>query len=236
MKSVILVETAGSVNIGMVARAMMNTRNQNLLLVNPQCDLLGKDALTYAIHARPLLEKAQIFNTLTEALSDSDFSVAMTRRAGKKRHTDFILSELPTILAAYSTQNIALVFGSEDKGLSKHDIEQCNLTCSIPSDSEFPSLNLAQSVMVTLYELYAHSVPIAENSAAPAKVFDEMMESIMLTLDTMHYFNKTNPGGLEYVLQKILHRAFPNERECAIIKNMFQRINGHYLHALKKKE
>ena len=70
--TIVLVEPAGPLNVGSVARVMKNFGLRRLVLVNPQCDRLGREALQMAIHARDLLEEAIEVATLPEALAGCD--------------------------------------------------------------------------------------------------------------------------------------------------------------------
>lgn len=154
MITVVLVETEGEENIGAVARAMMNMDVDSLALVNPHCDHLSKSALNYAVHASEILEKARVFTSLGEALDDADLSAAITRRTGQWRKRDFILEDFSKFLTGYEDRNVSLVFGREKYGLTNEEIRSADLICSIPSSEKFPSINLSQSVMITLYDIY----------------------------------------------------------------------------------
>ena len=80
--TVVLVEPQTPANIGMVCRAMANFDVARLRLVNP-CDHLDTMARRLAVGAEPLLEQAEVFSTLSEALADQHISAAATRRAGR---------------------------------------------------------------------------------------------------------------------------------------------------------
>ncbi|NJL84416.1 MAG: RNA methyltransferase, partial [Chloroflexaceae bacterium] len=65
---IVLVEPAGALNVGSIARVMKNMGLQQLVLVNPQCDRLGEQARLMAVHGADILESAQEVSSLTEAL------------------------------------------------------------------------------------------------------------------------------------------------------------------------
>ncbi len=227
MLSIIIVEPEGDQNLGMIARAMANTGQSRLTLVNPRCDHLSEGAQRFAIHAFPLLQNASIVPDLKAALEGIDLSVAITRREGDKRRLDLDAPGLAQFLAPYQDQHVALVFGREQTGLSNDEVFLCNLCCAIPSDEVFPSLNLAQAVMVILYELYKTKHPVDINPASSGE-FSDMMDSLSSCLHSMDYFKKTDPAGLLYVWQKILHRARLDSKDTHVIKNMFSRIEGMF--------
>ena len=150
---IILVEPAGPLNVGSVARVMKNMGLRTLVLVNPQCDPLGEEAKKMAVHGWDVLEAAQRVATLPEALTGCQRAIATTARVRT------LLTPVETPRAALpwlleDTVTSALIFGPEDRGLSNVELNYAQRFVSIPSSSEYPSLNLAQAVAVCCYELY----------------------------------------------------------------------------------
>ncbi len=227
MIRLVIVEPEGPENLGMIARAMANMGCSQLALVNPRCDHLSLPSKKYSLHAFPLLEQAILYPDLKSALEGSRISVAITRRSGDKRRLDLYSPDLAPYLAPYSDSTVSLVFGREQTGLSNDEIFLCNLSCSIPSHDSFPSLNLAQAVMVILYELFQNTES-TQSSLASEQEFEAMLSSIQHCLESMNYFKKTDPAGLMYVLQKIFHRARLDQKDSVVVKNLFERIEGHF--------
>lgn len=141
-------------NIGSAARAIGTMGWSRLRLVNP-CSHLQDRARWMATHSTAVLEGAQVFEELPQALSDLDFSVATTAR-NRKRHRDALS---PRALAealqekSDSASGVALVFGPEDCGLSNSELALCDVVSAIPTSGSHASLNLAQAVMIYAYEL-----------------------------------------------------------------------------------
>jgi tRNA/rRNA methyltransferase len=150
---IVLVEPAGPLNIGSVARVMKNMGLRNLVLVNPHCDPLGGEARQMAVHAADVLEAAQHVTTLPLALEGCFRAIATTARP-----RDVVPAvplepprqALPWLLEMPS----ALIFGPEDRGLSNAELNYAQRFVGIPSSPNYPSLNLAQAVAVCAYELY----------------------------------------------------------------------------------
>jgi tRNA/rRNA methyltransferase len=228
--NVVLVSPEGEENIGSIARAMMNMDADKLVLVNPLGSHLSQKALNYAVHAADILEKAEVFLTLEEAVAGSDLTVAVSRRVGQWRKRDFILEDFAEFSMDYREKNVSLVFGREKSGLTNEEINLCDVVCSIPSSDKFPSINLAQAVMITLYEIY--KTRIKENKGngskiiAPRELFDQMMEQIIQAFDEMNYFKNVPKWRLSNYLKKILIRAGLDEYDAIVIKNVFNRIAG----------
>ncbi|MBI2360889.1 MAG: RNA methyltransferase, partial [Deltaproteobacteria bacterium] len=178
---VVLVEPKGSGNIGSVARAMKNMGFNDLALVGG-----GRTqsfwARAMAVHAADMLKNIRRFATLREAVADCALVVGTTRRGGLYRsHSRSPREVAPELLAEAQTGKAALVFGPEDHGLSNRDLKHCQWLITIPAHPGYPSLNVAQAVMICLYELYVaarENPPRSEIVRAPAerveRLFDRM--------------------------------------------------------------
>jgi len=173
---IILVEPAGPLNVGSIARVMKNMGLHHLVLVNPQCDRLDPEARQMAVHAADVLESAQEVKTLPEALQGCRRAIATT---GRSQTTLNITLEhprvaLPWLLADQFSTNqnqtspnpSALIFGREDHGLNNAELNHAQRFVFIPTNPAYASLNLAQAVAICCYELhnyvttgYTHLLP-----------------------------------------------------------------------------
>ncbi|MDJ0897871.1 MAG: RNA methyltransferase [Xenococcus sp. MO_188.B8] len=154
---IILVEPAGALNVGSIARVMKNMGLSNLILVNPKCDRLSESARQMAVHAIDILEQAQIVPDLPQALQGCQRAMATTARS---RALATKLESPKSALAWLIADNItsALIFGPEDRGLSNQELNYAQRFVGIPANPVYPSLNLAQAVAVCAYELYQLSL------------------------------------------------------------------------------
>ena len=162
---IVLVEPAGPLNIGSVARVMKNMGLWRLVLVNPQCDPLGAEARQMAVHGVDLLEAAQSVSAIPEALQGCQRAIATTARA-RTLETQLETPEeaLPWLLNASTgaveneerptRRQSALIFGPEDRGLSNRELNYAQRFVYIPANPAYPSLNLAQAAAVCSYILY----------------------------------------------------------------------------------
>ncbi|MGB7713346.1 MAG: RNA methyltransferase [Microcoleus sp.] len=153
---IILVEPAGPLNVGSVARVMKNMGLHQLVLVNPQCDYLGEEARLMAVRAADILENARVVESLPEALVGCTRAIATTgddRPLATKREKP--ADALPWLKEAPS----ALIFGREDCGLTNAELNYAQRLIRIPSSDAYTSLNLAQAVAVCCYELYRKEDP-----------------------------------------------------------------------------
>jgi len=150
----ILVNPAVPANVGAAARAINTMGFKELRLVNP-CDHLDRDARMLAHGSNHILEQAEVFNDLRQALHDIDFVIGTTARRRTIRNRFILLNQLPGIILekGKSIRKTAIVFGSEESGLSNEDADLCDILSTIPMATKYPSLNLSQAVMVYAYEL-----------------------------------------------------------------------------------
>ncbi|MBD1826056.1 RNA methyltransferase [Microcoleus vaginatus GB1-A2] len=149
---IVLVEPAGPLNVGSVARVMKNMGLHQLVLVNPQCDYLGEEARLMAVRAADILQTAQVVESLPAALVGSVRAIATTGDDCRSLPTQLEqpADALPWLLEAPS----ALIFGREDCGLTNAELNRAQRLIRIPSSEAYTSLNLAQAVAICCYELY----------------------------------------------------------------------------------
>ena len=151
---VVLVEPGDSLNVGAVARAMSNLGFANLHLVAPPRYDAARAAIS-ACWATPLLAQARVHDDLGAALADMRHVVGFAAREGRHRPQQQLLHEWAGRLAQQPPVRTALLFGPEDHGLTQEHISHCQWLVRIPSAAENPSFNLAQAVLLALYERYA---------------------------------------------------------------------------------
>jgi TrmH family RNA methyltransferase len=150
----VLVEPQSAGNIGAAARALMNLGFSRLLLVNPQCDHLGHEAVKMAVDARSLLESAEVHDELGAALAGAATVVGTSRRMGKHRRPHWRIDTFAgDLVRLASAAECAILFGREDHGLSDRELDLCTHLVHLPAADVYPSFNLSQAVLLTAYEL-----------------------------------------------------------------------------------
>ena len=141
-------------NIGAAARAMWNFALERMRVVSPRDGWPNQKAVAMASGAGRLLDEALIFPTFEEAIADQNFVFATTARP--RDLIKPIYSPKDAIRLAVSKmsegQNVGFIFGPERSGLENSDIVKANAIISVPVNDHFPSLNLAQCVLVLAYE------------------------------------------------------------------------------------
>lgn len=140
-------------NIGAVARAMKNMGFYKLRLVAPRRNW-KKRASVLACNAQDVLNGAEVFKTLKQAGADLNWSYGSTCRISEKRGK-FVSFDRFVSSASEKAKNlkVGIVFGRESKGLNNQELDCCDQLVSLPADERYPSMNLAQAVMVTVFSL-----------------------------------------------------------------------------------
>ncbi len=149
----VLVAPRNPLNIGAAARAMSNFGFTQMRLVNPY-DVAFREAKS-AVKSEYILESAQVFDTLAEAVADCSLVVGGTSVGNRDLHLPLYRLEAAGRLLneSLASANAAVLFGSEKFGLSNEDMSHCHWLYRIPAREEHGSMNLGQAVAITLYEL-----------------------------------------------------------------------------------
>ncbi len=149
---VVLVRPRDPNNIGACARAMANFGLTDLRVVEPYAPTWRE--ATSAVGAGDIMHHAAQLSSLDEALQDCTFSLAATALRNRALVQEVItLPHLNERITQVPNAQVALVFGNEKTGLSNEDIERCDAILNIPTVAKQPSINLAQAVILTCYEL-----------------------------------------------------------------------------------
>ncbi len=227
--AIVLVEPQSPGNVGMVCRAMKNMGLSELRIVKG-CPIDHPEALKFAVSAKDLLETAKVFPSLEDALADTELSVATTRRHGKYRLEIFSPEEIVRKIGANLTGNrAALVFGREDSGLTTDELSLCRWHATIPTSSEYGSLNLAQAVLIFCYELFtgigegtlSGEARTLAGSASQEAFFGQMERTLM----RIGFLNPQNPDHIIRTLRRIFSRAELDDREVTIMRGMMTQID-----------
>lgn len=189
---VVLVNSRNPLNIGAAARAMSNFGFLHLRVVNPY-DLAFREARS-AVGAAPLLASAEEFKSVAEAVADCSLVVGTTALSRRDSlHPVRLLDQAAGIIRKrLASSRVALLFGSEKRGLSNQDLSHCHWLLRIPTRDEHRSVNLGQAVAVSLYELArgSKSAPRRGKPLAATATNLEHLTSILLdALRTSSYLN-----------------------------------------------
>jgi len=218
-------------NIGAAARAVRNMGIKKLVVVEPEnFDIIRvRKMATHA--AADIVEKIVIHDNLPLALADFSYIVGTTARSGGQRRTIDQPVKLADKLISVSHENqIAIVFGPEDRGLSNADIRLCHALVTIPT-AEFSSLNLAQAVMVICYELFKARQHPVKGSFKPRLAnrheLEGMYDQLSDILVRISYINPENPAYWMNKLRHFFNRLPLRAREVSIIRGICRQIHWY---------
>ena len=183
---VVLVNPRNPLNIGAAARAMSNFGFFHLRVVNPY-ELAFREARS-AVGASPLLARAEEFKSLAEAVADCTLIVGTTAvgRRDPQHPVKRPEQSAPLIRKRLANSRVALLFGSEKRGLSNEDLSHCHWLLRIPTREDHRSMNLGQAVAVCLYELVRdpHAAPppakrIAATAAELERITSALLDALL---------------------------------------------------------
>jgi TrmH family RNA methyltransferase len=235
---IILVEPQGPMNVGAVCRAMKNFGLRNLVLVRPGCEL-GLEAVKMALHARDILEHARIVQSVPEAIEGSVIALGTSNRFGEYHEPNVSLQHgIQNIDRVIPHGPVSIVFGREEWGLTKDDLQYLQGAIHIVTDPAFSSMNLAQAVLLVAYELYQafgrksrRVSPHEGNPYEQPPTVDELARlyaHMKSALNKCEFLPRSNPDGLFQVIRAFIGRSKAKRREINILMGMFSNIDGFF--------
>jgi len=220
-------EPQDPVNIAATVRAMKNMGFSSLRLVRPvQYDPWRIEGVAHG--TRDVVQQISHFDDLRAALADCTLVVAF---AGKRRAAKWPMASpremAPLALDAAASGRVALLFGQEDHGLPNEALDLAQLLVTIPT-TEHASLNLAQAVMVALYELHVATGDATRRLAPPKReaapaVHDEWEKTfadIARALAEIRFFKTRNEAHVMRSVRSLLSRSEPDSRELMLVRAM----------------
>ena len=228
-----LVEPAGPLNVGSVARLCANFGIDQLRLVAPRCDHLGEEARRMAVHGGGLLEQAQLFDNLAAALADCRRVVATS---GRIEQEALPLAAADQALAwlregSQTTDMAALVFGREDRGLSNDELRQAGRVVRLSTAPAYSSLNLSHAVAICLHELqrleeHPVAAPACHQASEPsprAALEAGLADAEALLLEVGFLYPHTAHARMAK-LRALLQRAQVTDDEVALLRGMVRQL------------
>ncbi|HWE44958.1 MAG TPA: RNA methyltransferase [Caulobacteraceae bacterium] len=206
---VILTEPQLAENIGAVGRVMANFGLTELRMVRPRDGWPQQRAWASASGADWTLDDAKIFDSVAAAIADLRLVHATTARPRETVLPVLTPEESAAELNQASRDGIpiGLLFGGERAGLETHDIALCQAVVTIPIDSRFRSLNLAQAVAINAYE-WRKTI----SATAPAAFRDQPPPAEMAAMSGLyeHFETELEAAGFFH----------PPEKKSAMVRNL----------------
>jgi TrmH family RNA methyltransferase len=223
---VVLVEPKYAGNLGLVARAMSTAGFTDLRLVRPRAPI-DLEARTLAMAGRSILDAARTHDELGEALEGVDLTLAVSRFGGRHRPNPVTPRSAARILLEHlPAARAALVFGSEDRGLSRDECASSWAYLSIPTGGS-ASLNLALAVAVVLHAFAAESLERIPEGRESAGERARLAARLTEILERVGFVAPADPGCLRPKVLAALARAELDAREVKILHGVLGQVEKH---------
>lgn len=222
---IVLVNGIYGGNVGAACRAMMNMGLSQLVLVNPRPGMDMEEAQQMACHAGDILKNRRVCATVAEAVADCGLVAGTSNRGGLYReHSKTPREWAPRLLAAAVDTPVAILFGSEDNGLSLEELALCTQFIRIPSADVYKSLNVAMSVLVVAYELFVASgtfePPQERSLECPAAMREAMFAKWRRALLDIGFMTPDTADHMMLGIRRILSRGPLTEKDVQILLGM----------------
>jgi TrmH family RNA methyltransferase len=225
--SVVLVEPTNPVNIGGVIRVMANTGFLRLRLVRP-VGFDPWDVVGVAHYTQHIIDATRQFDSLPEAIADQQFVLGLTGRHHRvdRNALPFQTAIDRLVEAAASGQEVAIVMGREDWGLSNAMLDACHAVTTIPTNPGYPSLNLAQATLLVLYQLFQRAggqeqpyrPPRRASPPAPSSLMEALFADLERALDAIGFLGSRSRTNTLRSLRVALFRARLDVREASLLR------------------
>ncbi|MEA3559705.1 MAG: RNA methyltransferase [Candidatus Thermoplasmatota archaeon] len=221
----ILVEPLYQGNIGSVARLARNFGMKRMILVNPPD--IEDEAIAYSMHGKMLLVTAEVYGSLEEASEHVDHVIATSGISDSAEKCYRRNPNTPDEFLRWcriSSGTVGLVFGREDRGLEKEELEICDQLVTIPASPDYPILNLSHSAGILFYLIWNG---LRETPRKNARSITGSEKRILLE----HYDRLMEAGGVHdhkrpiarTNFRRMISRAAMNNREYNTLMGTFSR-------------
>ncbi|GMQ83646.1 MAG: tRNA (cytosine(32)/uridine(32)-2'-O)-methyltransferase TrmJ [Gammaproteobacteria bacterium] len=227
---VVLINTSHPGNIGATARAMKNMGLSTLHLVEPK-QYPSAEATARASGADDLLAAAKCFATLDAAVADCALVIGASARSRTlpvpmldPRSCAELVHQQPDV------ERVAILFGRERSGLTNDELDRCHQLVQIPTNPDYPSLNIAAAVQVIAYELGIAAGAVEkpdqpEPDYASTVQMEQFYTHLEHTLVELEFLDPENPRQLMRRLRRLFNRARPDQNEINILRGILTAAN-----------
>jgi tRNA/rRNA methyltransferase len=230
--AIVLKEPKFPENIGAAARIAWNMGLSRLIVVRdslPDHEPMAKMATHKAVH---LVENMELHQSLATALAPFSCVIGTTARRGRQRILERGPREVIEQISSLLPENqVAFLFGPEDRGLTNEDLRYCQMTSAIPT-ADFSSLNLAQAVAVHCYEIY-HGLIHSQKNLKPSPKFassfelEGMYDHVEEALVKIDFLKKTNHTYWMNNIRQFLGRTRLTSKDANIIRGICRQFLWH---------
>ena len=223
----VLVRTQFASNLGSSVRAMKNMGFENLYLVRPECEV-GIEARSFAMKGAGILDRARFFPSLESVADELGILAATTGRfRGAKPKLIDAPAFIDDVLPKLSGNRMGIVFGSEDNGLRREELGLCQWLVEIPTGSDYPVINLAQSVAMVAYHLHLSSQrdnALTPPAAAAPEQVESLLERIEELLGNLELSTRISSSRMMLRVRKIASRSRLEREDVNMLHGLFKEL------------
>ena len=221
----VLVRTHNPGNLGAAARAAKNF-GADLLLLQPRAEISHGDAIAFASGAEDFLRRVKTLASWSDIASQADWVVALTSLRGRATRGLPPAAAFAAVRRALrARRRVALVFGPERGGLTTEELKLCDARLRIETSSAFPTLNLAQSVAISLSTLFPfegssrrrRATTEGEEQAAPTKDVGRLLFNLKEILSLSGYPGRGHSREVIAEIESFVKRGKPTAREVTLL-------------------
>jgi len=237
---VLLHQVEGPINLGSVCRAMANTGFQRLRFSG---ELSSEDELArrFAVHAGDILDDATKCRDFESLIETSETLIGFSPRTPWPDRHQLLLEDLSGFVCRQVEQGrrVGLLFGNEARGLSNAELCHCHYRLALPAVSSYVSLNLAQAVLLVLWELHRNwrkveprvEVPLCH----PSQV-QRLLDKLNKHLDLIHHLNPEAQDKVWQEITQMFRGRHWTEREMDLLTSIIHKSSTRYRAALRRLE
>ena len=229
---VVLVEPNGPINVGSTARLCSNFEVDELRIVSPQCDIYSLEAKKMALKGQRYIDNCKIFNSIEQAIFDCDLVLAT---CGRIDLSNDIECESPEAISKWISSfieinNLAILFGREDRGLSNNELLFAHKIFNIKTSQNYPSLNLSHAVSIILYELNKSSTNNLNrnfqvmNLASSKEIYESFIQIEKMLIKTGYLLEHTSFSKISK-FKKFILKAKTSSYEINVLRGIVHQIN-----------
>lgn len=218
---IVLVRPQFAGNIGSTARVMKNLGFSQLVLVSPKANPLDDESRKFSCRGEEILHNSTQVNSIEQALVGCSFVAAtssQTKGLMRGTLTKPVRNAAKILSKEINQSQIALIFGPESSGLTNDEISLCNLLIHIPTCDDYPALNLAMAVAITLHEIKMAQDDKTKETIKPIELASWQMQqqafsTLKLSLEEIHFLFGPKGDTLFNGIKNMISRAKPSKQE-----------------------
>ena len=217
----IFVEPSLAGNIGAALRVAANFGVKRVELVRPAVEADDPEVCRWACGAEDHID-CRRWGSFQEAATHYHTLAASASGRGRRNLPVLAPDEAVRDLVERGLDGVALVFGNETRGLKREDIDRCDLVIRVPTESDFPVLNLAQAVAILVSTVHGAQEASGSNAPEPAAqdLVDGLMTHLSESLLTIGFLDPQSPQRILRQLRRLFGRAGITGSEVKILRGI----------------